>query len=85
VLDRGLVLAEHHETVGVTALDGEPDVILKMPGESYMPFLLTLCLSALFVGLLIHLWWLATAGTVLGVVASIAWLWPLRQAGERAE
>jgi len=85
VLDRGLVLDEHHETVGVTALDGEPDVILKMPGESYMPFLMTLCLSALFAGLLVHLWWLATAGAVLGIVSGIGWLWPLSEAGERAD
>jgi len=85
VLDRGLVLDEHHETVGVTALDGEPDVILKMPGESYMPFLMTLCLSALFAGLLIHLWWLAAAGAALGIIAGIAWLWPLSEAGERAQ
>ena len=84
VLDRGLVLDEHHETVGVTALDGEPDVILKMPGESYMPFLLTLCLSALFAGVLIHFWWLAAAGAGLGVIAAIGWLWPLSVAGERA-
>jgi cytochrome c oxidase subunit 1/cytochrome c oxidase subunit I+III len=84
VLDRGLVLDEHHETVGVTALDGEPDVILKMPGESYMPFLMTLCLSAFFAGLLIHIWALAGAGAVLGIAAGIAWLWPLHEAGERA-
>src|SRR4051794_19310901 len=74
-----------HETVGVTALDGEPDVILKMPGESYMPFLMTLCLSALFAGLLIHLWWLAAAGMGLGVATGIAWLWPLSEAGEGAD
>lgn len=85
VLDRGLVLDHHHETVGVTALDGEPDVILKMPGESYTPFLMTLCLSALFAGLLIHLWWLAAAGAGLGVLAGVSWLWPLSEAGERAD
>jgi hypothetical protein len=35
--------------------------------------------------LLIHLWWLAGAGAGLGIVAGIAWLWPLAEAGERAE
>jgi cytochrome c oxidase subunit I+III len=84
-LDRGLVLDHHHETVGVTALDGEPDVILKMPGESYMPLLMTLCLSAFFAGLLVHIWPLAGAGAALGIVAGIAWLWPLSEAGGRAE
>ncbi|HEU5276516.1 MAG TPA: cytochrome c oxidase subunit I [Xanthobacteraceae bacterium] len=82
VLERGLVLDDHHETLGVTALDGEPDVILKMPSESYMPFVLSLCISAVFAGLLIHLWWLAGAGAAVGTVVVIAWLWPRAEAGE---
>lgn len=84
VLERGLVLDHEHETLGVTAMDAEPDVILKMPGESYAPFVMTLCLSALFTGLLVHIWALAAAGTFLGVIAGIVWLWPREEAGERA-
>ncbi len=82
VLERGLVLDDHHETLGVTAIDGEPDVILKMPSESYLPFLLTLCISALFAGLLAHLWWVAGAAAAAGTVFTIAWLWPRAEAGE---
>ena len=84
VLERGLVLDHEHETLGVTAMDAEPDVILKMPGESYAPFLMTLCLSALFTGLLAHIWALAGAGVFLGIIVGIFWLWPLEEAGERA-
>jgi heme/copper-type cytochrome/quinol oxidase subunit 1 len=82
VLDRGLVLDDHHETLGVTALDGEPDVILKMPSESYMPVLEALCLSALFAGLVAHLWWLALAAIIAGTVVALAWLWPRAEVGQ---
>jgi cytochrome c oxidase subunit 1/cytochrome c oxidase subunit I+III len=83
VLDRGLVLDHHHETLAVSAMDGEPDLILKMPSESYMPISLTLCISALFAGLVSQLWWLAAVGAVLGIGVAIAWLWPLAEAGQR--
>jgi cytochrome c oxidase subunit I+III len=84
VLDRGLVLDDHHETLGVTAMDGEPDVILKMPSESYMPFAMMLCLSAFFAGLLVHVWALAGAAAGVGIIVAIAWLWPRAEAGEKA-
>jgi cytochrome c oxidase subunit 1/cytochrome c oxidase subunit I+III len=84
VTERGLVLDDHHETLGVSPLDGEPDVILKMPGESYMPFALTLCISAFFAGLLAHIWGLAVAAVALGAIAVIVWLWPRAAAGEKA-
>jgi cytochrome c oxidase subunit I len=84
VTERGLVLDDHHETLGVSPLDGEPDIILKMPGESYMPLAVTLCLSALFAGLMAHIWGLAAAAILLGAIAVIAWLWPRAEAGEKA-
>ena len=83
VLDRGPILDDHHETMGVSPMDGEPDVILKMPGESYMPFVVTLCISALFAGLLAHIWTLAGAAAAVGVIGTIVWLWPRLEAGER--
>jgi cytochrome c oxidase subunit 1/cytochrome c oxidase subunit I+III len=84
ITERGLVLDDHHETLGVSPLDGEPDVILKMPGESYMPFALMLCISAFFAGLLAHIWGLAVAAVLLGAIAVTVWLWPRAEAGETA-
>jgi cytochrome c oxidase subunit 1/cytochrome c oxidase subunit I+III len=84
ITERGLVLDDHHETLGVSPLDGEPEIILKMPGESYMPFALTLCISAFFAGLLAHFWGLAVAAAILGAIAVIVWLWPRAEAGEIA-
>jgi cytochrome c oxidase subunit 1/cytochrome c oxidase subunit I+III len=84
VIERGVVLDDHHETLGVTTIDGEPEIIFKMPSESYMPFALMLCLSALFAGLLVHIWGLAAAAVGLGIIVVIAWLWPRAEAGEKA-
>ena len=85
VLDRGLLLDHHHETLGTTVMDGEPDVILKMPSDSYSPFLMMLCISAFFAGLLVHWWWLAGAAVAAGIIVALGWLWPRPvEGGERA-
>jgi cytochrome c oxidase subunit I len=83
VLDRGLVLDHHHETLGVSVLDGVPDTILKMPSESYLPLLLTLCISAGFAGLISHIWGISYAALGLGVVVTLIWLWPRAEVGQR--
>ncbi|HEY6434556.1 MAG TPA: cytochrome c oxidase subunit I [Acetobacteraceae bacterium] len=80
----GMVLDHGRETIGVTPLDGEPDVILKMPEDSFAPFILTLGMIAGFVGLLVHLWWLAGAGVAVVLLAMAAWLWPRRKLGQIA-
>ena len=38
----GMVLDQGKETIGVTPLDAEPNVVLKMPGDSLLPFLLAI-------------------------------------------
>jgi cytochrome c oxidase subunit I len=83
VLDRGLVLDEHHETLGVSVLDGVPDTILKMPSPTYLPLFLTLCISAGFAGLISHIWGISYAGLALGVVMTLIWLWPRAEVGQR--
>ena len=74
----GLLLDKGRETIGTTVLDAEPDVILKMPGDSYSPLLLALSMTTLCVGLLLHSWWLLGIGAVVILFASVGWLWPER-------
>lgn len=64
-------------------LDAEPDVILKMPGDSQAPFWLTIALSALFVALLLHVWWLAGTAVAGTGLAILVWLWPEADLGQR--
>jgi hypothetical protein len=76
VLDRGPVLDEGRETLGVTPLDAEPSEVLTMPEDSLYPFLLALSMLAMFYGLLTAVWPLAIAGATLVGAMTIGWLWP---------
>jgi len=82
-LDRGMMLDQGKETVGTSALDAEPDMVLEMPSDSVAPFLLTVGLSALFVGLLLKVWVLAGIGAAIALLAVLAWLWPSTDLRER--
>jgi cytochrome c oxidase subunit 1/cytochrome c oxidase subunit I+III len=77
-LDEGYLLAHGREALGTTALEALPDVILKMPGDSYAPFWLAVFATLVFAGLALGAW--IFAGTMLaGCAASIVvWLWPER-------
>ena len=79
VIHQGFVLDQGRETIGTTALDAEPDSILRMPGDSYAPLLLTIGLSIMFTALLLHVWWLAALGALGAAGAIVLWLWPERR------
>ena len=74
----GFLLDHGRETIGTTCLDAEPDVILKMPGDTYSPLLLAIGLAVVFFGALIHAWWLLGVGALATLIAMIVWLWPRR-------
>ncbi len=81
-IETGLLLDKGRETLGTTVLDAEPDVILKMPGDSYLPLLMTLAMTAFFTSLELHLWWGLGVAAVAILVASVVWLWPRRLLGQ---
>nr|WP_210320045.1 cytochrome c oxidase subunit I [Pseudaminobacter soli] len=84
-LDRGIVLDNGKEIIATTAIDAEPDLILKMPDDDPSPFLVTVFMTLGFAGLLLHWWWLAAAGGLLTPVGLIAWLWPSAELAQTAE
>jgi cytochrome c oxidase subunit 1/cytochrome c oxidase subunit I+III len=75
-LTRGLRLEHGRETIGTTALDGEPNLILKMPGDSLAPVALAAAMSLVFIGLLLGAWWLAGLGLLAVAGSLMAWFWP---------
>ena len=79
-LERGeLLLADGHQTLATTVLEGEAEEELHMPSESIWPFVLALAFSVVFFGLLLHLYGVATLGCIL-VAGSIAgWHRPQRE------
>ena len=84
-IDRGLVLDHGREVLATTALDAEPDVILKMPGDTPLPFLLSLALVTALAGLLARGWWVAGLAALASLVLTVAWLWPRADLGQIAE
>jgi cytochrome c oxidase subunit 1/cytochrome c oxidase subunit I+III len=77
-LDEGFLLDHGRETVGTTALDARPNLILEMPTDSLAPFFLTCGLATGFVGALLHAWWIAGLGVVVVAASLVMWFWPRR-------
>ena len=82
LIDEGMLLDNGRETIGTTVFDAEPDVILRMPGDSIAPLLLSVALVMLSVGLLFLSWPLVVVSTLASFVAMVAWLWPEDQLGQ---
>jgi cytochrome c oxidase subunit 1/cytochrome c oxidase subunit I+III len=85
ILQKGPVLTEGKEALGVSALDAEPDIILKMPEDTLVPLLLTIALTTGFAGLLLLNWYVVAAAVVLVALFVAIWLWPRRRLGQRSE
>ena len=75
----GFLLDQGKETLAVTPLDGEPDVILKMPGDSLLPVSLSVGLLILFGGLLAGSGWATGIGAAASVVILALWFRPTQQ------
>jgi cytochrome c oxidase subunit I len=82
-LDEGYLLAQGREALGTTALEASPDVILKMPEDSYAPFWLAVFAALLFAGLALTAWVFVGAMLAGCAVSIIAWLWPERALVQR--
>lgn len=82
-IDHGLLLDTGRETIGTSALNASPDMILEMPRDSAAPFVLALGTSVLFAGLLLRHGVLAAVGAGIVGLAVLAWLWPRQYLRER--
>ena len=78
-LTEGLLLDHGRETIGTSALDAEPNLILEMPTDSLAPALLAAGLAALFASALFKAWWLVGAAGAVCVAALVLWFWPSRR------
>ncbi len=83
-LQEGLLLDHERETIASSALDGEPQAILKMPEDSYAPFFCSVALTILCVAALLRYWWFAGGATLLVLLITVAWLWPRHSLAQTA-
>ncbi len=79
----GYLLHRGREALGVSPMTGEPDVILKMPDDSWAPFVLGVAATAVFVALLLHSATSTAFAALVCAAALVAWLWPRRELGQR--
>ena len=84
-LGRGMILDHGKEIVATTAVDAQPEVILKMPEDSILPLLCALALTLMFVGALTHIWWLVGVSAVIILVLTLIWLWPRDRLAQTAD
>jgi cytochrome c oxidase subunit 1/cytochrome c oxidase subunit I+III len=80
----GLVLEQGREALATTPLDAEPNLILKMPGDTPVPLLLALAMTLLTIGLALLNWSVVIAGGICIAACIIVWLWPEQGLGETA-
>jgi cytochrome c oxidase subunit 1/cytochrome c oxidase subunit I+III len=81
----GLPLDHGRESLAITPVEGEPDLIIKVPEDSHAPFLLNLGMTLGFTGALLHWWWMCGLGGAVIIASLIIWLWPERALGQLAE
>ena len=81
----GPVLDDGRETFATSALDGEPEEVLRMPGDSLWPLLLSLAMLVLCYGLLLSNWPLAIVGAVAVFFTIAGWFWPTSGRAARGE
>jgi ABC-type antimicrobial peptide transport system permease subunit len=82
-IQRGMTLDDGKEALSTTPMDAEPERIVKMPEDSYAPFLLTLALALLFTAMLLKLAIMIAIAVVAVIAALLLWLWPRRELLER--
>jgi heme/copper-type cytochrome/quinol oxidase subunit 1 len=82
-IEHGMLLDTGKETIGTSAVDAVPDMVLEMPEDSFAPVLMALGTGILFVGLLLGVWLVAGVGAGVAALALLAWLWPRRELRER--
>ncbi len=83
--EEGMLLDHGRETIGTTVVGAEPDVILRMPGDSLAPLALAVAMAAIFVGLLLHSWTTVIVATGALLLTLVAWLWPSAALGQTME
>ena len=62
--------------MALAVLDAEPDVILKMPGDSLLPVLAALGMMVIFCGMLSINYWVIAAGAFWTALVLLVWLMP---------
>ncbi|MEX0732811.1 MAG: cytochrome c oxidase subunit I [Aquisalimonadaceae bacterium] len=65
----------HRETLGVSAISGDPEYVIRLPGPSWLPLLSGLAMAIFFLAFLAKLYWFSLAGLLLALAVMLRWAW----------
>jgi heme/copper-type cytochrome/quinol oxidase subunit 1 len=69
----------HHQVYATHVLEPEPDMLLDMPGDSYLPLAVALSMAVVFVGILLNRMPLIALGGGMGLLVAAWWMWPAEE------
>ena len=67
--------ARARETPVATGVDARPEATMRIPHETYVPFLVALGVAVVVLGLLVEATLVGVLGVVLGTFAILRWTW----------
>lgn len=67
--------ATRREILGTSLVDAEPEQVIVVPGNSWLPLLYALVTAAVFVGLLAQRYWLSAAAAMGVLALGLHWAW----------
>ncbi|MEN2977835.1 cbb3-type cytochrome c oxidase subunit I (plasmid) [Tistrella bauzanensis] len=67
--------AGRRETLITSVLDAEPEQVLRLPANSFLPMLAAIFVGFSFIGATFHWWMPALISGVIGIGVIIVWLW----------
>jgi Flp pilus assembly protein TadB len=71
----GAVGTMARETPFIDGLNSQPEAVMAIPHETYVPFVAAVGIALFFVGLLIKAALVGVLGVVFGLVGLIWWAW----------
>jgi cytochrome c oxidase subunit I+III len=76
VHDPRYTFADEHQTLGLTVIDSEPEAILPMPEETYLPIFTAIGIAGIFAGFLTLVYPVVVAGGLVMAIGMHLWLRP---------
>jgi cytochrome c oxidase subunit I+III len=71
------------ETIITSVVDGRPEQVLRVPGNSWWPFLAAIATGGFFIGATFHAWVTTAVSAVLAFVLILRWVWDTAEIPEK--
>jgi cytochrome c oxidase subunit I+III len=73
------------ETIITSVVDGRPEQVLRVPGNSWWPLLAAVATGGFFIGATFHAWVITAVSAVLAFVLILCWVWNTAEIPEKNE